>query len=158
MYISHSDLLRSLHYNPLSGVFKWAVATSKTEINQEAGYIRSDGYRYIQINGRQYLAHRLAWFYVYKEWPPNQIDHKDRNRSNNKLSNLRLSDHSLNAKNRTQYKNNTAGSVGIYYEKRLCKWRAMITVDGKTVNLGSFGDRECAIKARQKAEVYFGFY
>lgn len=42
----------------------------------------------IQIDGKRYLAHRLAVFYMTGEWPIGDVIHKDGNRSNNRWLNL----------------------------------------------------------------------
>ena len=156
--VSHSELYRSLCYNLSTGIFTWRIATDKTEIGQEAGYLRRDGYRYIQINSKQYLAHRLAWFYIHKEWPADHIDHINRNRADNRLENLRLSNLQLNAKNKSKYANNTSGEPGIYYIEGKCRWRAIITVNGKAISLGCFPCKYGAIRARKRAEEKLGFY
>jgi len=156
--LSHLDLIRSLSYDQETGIFTWNIPTSKTAVGDQAGYLRKDGYRYIQINGKQCLAHRLAWFYVYKEWPPEDIDHINRNRADNRLENLRSSNRQLNAKNRSTYKNNTTGEAGVYYMTGKYKWRAIITIDGKAVSLGCFPCKYSATQARKRAEEKLGFY
>ena len=156
--LTHQELIESLFYNQETGIFTWKISTDKTEIGEQAGYLRKDGYRYIQVNCKQYLAHRLAWFYIYKEWPPEDIDHINRNRADNRLENLRPSNRRLNAKNRSTYKNNTTGESGVYYMAGKYRWRAIITVDGKTVSLGCFPCKYSATKARKLAEERLGFY
>ena len=49
-------------------------------------------------------------------------------------------------------KNNTSGTKGVYYHKKNNKWIAYITYKYKTINLGSFQNKEDAIKARKEAE------
>ena len=54
-----------------------------------AGSVHSTGYVRIGIDGRKYTSHRLAWLYVHGVWPSDQIDHINRNRSDNRIANLR---------------------------------------------------------------------
>jgi len=74
------------------------------------------------------------------------IDHIDRNRLNNSLSNLRVVTQSENAKNRN--------GRGIKLDKRSGKWEARIRVDGKYIHLGSFNIKDSArlayVKAKEK--------
>jgi hypothetical protein len=101
--ISHEEVLRRLEYFPLSGEFYWRKTSNKREsirAGKLAGcYNIIHKYFYISLNNTLYATHRLAWFYVYKEWP-NTIDHIDNNKSNNKIVNLRNVSQKENTRNR----------------------------------------------------------
>lgn len=99
--ISHNNLIEILSYDPDTGIFTWnetGSGTNKIKGNR-AGWLHHSGYRYIEIDNIPYAEHRLAWFYCFEEWPSNQIDHIDRNRSNNSLDNLREVSSRENARN-----------------------------------------------------------
>ena len=84
-------------------------------------------------------------------------DHKDRNRLNNLTSNLVLKTRQHNNLNKGISKKNTSGVVGVYLNKRNKTWMAQININKKTVGLGSFTNKEEAIKTRLKAELqYYG--
>lgn len=84
-------------------------------------------------------------------------DHKDRNPLNNRRCNLRPATFQENVRNCSIYKNNTSGIVGVGYRKSTNKWRAYINCDSKQISLGSYINKEDAIKARLQAEAkYFG--
>lgn len=86
-----------------------------------------------------------------------RVDHKDRNKLNNKKDNLRGCTQQENVINRSIGKNNKTGFVGI--TKRENKWIANITYGGKQHYLGIFDDINDAIVARLKAECeHFGEY
>jgi hypothetical protein len=89
--VSRERLREILEYDPVSGVFVWKVKTAKKiAVGSEAGVIKPVGsgvYRYIAIDGERYLAHRLAWLYVYGEWP-NLLRFKDENSLNCAIDNL----------------------------------------------------------------------
>jgi len=54
------------------------------------GSLHPSGYRYLKVIKRNIYEHRLAWALYYNEDPyPLEIDHIDRDRSNNIISNLR---------------------------------------------------------------------
>lgn len=98
--ISHEELLEILDYDPDTGKFTWKVFRGATALaGEEAGGIEQ-GYRRIRINNRVYGAGRLAWFYMTGNWPENEIDHKDRNKLNNRFKNLRDVSGSVNCLNR----------------------------------------------------------
>ena len=79
------------------------------------------------------------------------IDHKDRDPLNNKISNLRLATRKENCANQKIRKNNTSGVTGVLWNKSKGKWEAWI----KKVYLGCFLNKEDAIKARKEAELKY---
>ena len=85
--------------------------------------------------------------------PENQVDHIDRNRLNNKWSNLREVSNRCNLQNCNLSKNNTSGVNGVYWNKKLNKWRSLITVNKKHKHLGFFEDFDDAVRARYNEEV-----
>jgi hypothetical protein len=86
-----AELVRSLlSYDPNTGILKWrARRGGKAAAGSVAGTDKGDGYIGIMINGRTYLAHRLAWLFSYGVWPSGLLDHRDGDKSNNVLANLR---------------------------------------------------------------------
>lgn len=87
------------------------------------------------------------------------VDHIDRNKLNNRKSNLRLCWQKDNAKNKSVRSDNTSGFTGVYLDKRNGGWFAAITADGETHYLGSFRNFEDAVRARIEGEKeYFGEY
>lgn len=98
----------------------------------------------------EYLkVHRIAWFLYHGEWPRFTIDHINRIKNDNRISNLRDVTQFINCQNRSD---NKSGIVGVYWDKRESKWRAKIRKDGKMVGLGYFDDINDAAKVRRNAE------
>jgi len=154
--MTHELLLTYLCYNPETGIFTWKIRASNNVFsNQEAGNISSQGYIIITINKINYRAHRLAWFYINKEWPKGILDHIDRNKQNNAITNLRLATHSVNRLNSKINSNNTSTISGVHYDQRNQLWIAKITIRKKMYYLGSFNIKEDAITARKNAEKDF---
>ena len=147
-----NELKQHLNYNSDTGLF---VRCATGEL---AGHHNKDGYVYVRVLGKRYLAHRLAWFYVHGQWPV-EIDHKDTIKSNNWISNLRPSTRSQNMSNIGLPKHNSSGIKGVCRDKTNEKWLASIQVGKKFKNLGRFTDKNEAIIVRRRAEIqYFGEY
>lgn len=121
------------------------------------GFDKSNGYYNVYINKNKYKLHRLVWLYKTGSWPKDQIDHINRNRSDNRFSNLRDVTNAGNKKNTTRRKDNTTGVTGVTYFKDCKMWRARINVDNKRVSLGLFQDKESAAIARAEAEKKYGY-
>lgn len=84
-------------------------------------------------------------------------DHIDRNTFNNRKHNLRQATNQENARNRSISKTSKSGFVGVNWIEQSNKWKAIIKVNGKTIYLGFFEEKEDAIHARLEAEAkYFG--
>ena len=97
-----------LEYNPLTGS---VIRKSNGKI---AGWIcESNGYWCISIENKQYLLHRVIWFLVTGEQPPEFIDHKDTIKTNNKWDNFRSADSEQNSWNTKAHKDNIVGIKGI---------------------------------------------
>ena len=124
--ITQKELKELLHYDPGTGVFVWKnIITANQKKNGDvAGGYDDKGYIKIRINYKHYLAHRLAWLYVYGEWPSKHLDHINRNPSDNRISNLREATHLENNKNASKRKDNTSGYKGVNWHARNKKWIA----------------------------------
>lgn len=127
-------------YNPDTGLFTLRVKRQRCQVGQIAGTFDRDGYVRILIDRKRYAAHRLAWLYMYDEWP-NVIDHVDHVKHNNRLENLRNVTTADNAYNRSGPAiNNKSGYLGVTYQNN--RYRARIVRDGKLVHLGTFKSGE----------------
>lgn len=156
--ISLFELGRVFFYDPETGHFYRRVTTGqKGQFGSKAGTLTNPGYWAISINGKPYLAHRLAWFYVYGTWPKDQIDHINRNRADNRISNLREATCSQNLRNTKRRSNNTSGHKGVNWSKIAKKWQSTIRIDGKRQHLGYYHELEDASTAYQvAASKYYG--
>ena len=141
-------------YEKETGVFRWRN-DHKTLSLIKAGNIvgagsKKNGYLSTSIKKKQYYQHRLAWLYVYGEWPESSIDHINGDKSDNRISNLRLATASENQHNRKKTKNRDA-PVGAYRHYK-GMWYSMIMINKKSKYLGSFKTAEEASAAYAKAK------
>ena len=149
-----AEYLRSvLHYDPESGIFTWKVRTSnRVKVGSVAGSQSGKGYLDISVCSRTHRAHRLAWLYVHGVWPEDQIDHINRIRTDNRISNLRDVTQKQNLQNAGKHSRNTSGHTGVIWDKHRSKWQARIAHNCKDIHLGSFASLEEAVAARKAAE------
>lgn len=150
-HLNHQYLLDILNYNPETGVFTWARPRSKVRVGQIAGYLHRQGYICLEIDGRHCSAHRLAWFYMTGEIPAKVIDHINRDKSDNRFSNLRLATHGQNRANSVT--TNRHGLKGVAHKKWLKSkpYQAQITFNKKVVYLGCYATPEEAHAAYKEA-------
>ena len=77
--ITWDRLVEILDYCPDTGIFRWKINKGAYKPGDVAGgKPKANGYLYIGLNNVRYLAHKLAWFYCFKEWPIEDIDHINR--------------------------------------------------------------------------------
>jgi hypothetical protein len=117
------------------------------------------GYRYATVLGRAYPVHHLVWLLNHGELPPDgyDIDHKDMDRSNNNVDNLRLATRSQNMLNMCCHKDSKTGIKGVSWRSDTKKWTVRVTVDGAYKSFGSYDDLELAeLVAQEAREKYHG--
>ena len=149
-----------LRYEPDTGKFFWTVVRwRKIRIGDPAGFIAPSGYLEIRYNYQNYRAHRVAWYLHNGEDPKAlQIDHINGDRSDNRISNLRLATPTQNARNMRKRKGTTSIYKGVHWYERKGKWRAQIRANGKENHLGYFATEldahlaYCAAAARLHGE------
>lgn len=128
-----------LSYDPLTGLFVWIKQTSdKTVVGKEAGTLTDNGYIEIIVLGCRYRAHRLAWYFHYNELPPKEVDHRNTIKHNNWIENLRDADRNQNMCNRRLQSNNKSGYKGVWWDKRVGRFKSAIRYRGKVYELGFF--------------------
>jgi len=149
--IIYREAKKRLSYCKEDGKFRWLSTTQWTKKGRVAGGVNGRGYRLIQIDGVSLLAHRLAWYFVHGV-VPEMIDHINGNVDDNRLANLRQTNHHRNGYNRKVGANNTSGVIGVRWCGNRGKWKSSISYDGRAHHLGSFDEMADAVRARRDAE------
>ena len=145
--ITQELLKEFLHYDPETGIFTWLKTVSRSCIGQIAGTIVPKGYRRIGLNKKPYAAHRLAFFYMIGSFPPDQIDHINGIKDDNRWVNLREATCYQNMHNQGKQIINKSGYKGVFWHKRDKKWHAKINHMNRKIYLGGFDTPEIAHKA-----------
>lgn len=149
-------LMQQVSYDMETGEFTWLKSGPgrPKHRNALAGSMHWTGYKSIRIGGTSYLSHRLAYLFVTGHWPPENVDHINRDRSDNRWSNLReatFSENSQNSNGKTSIRKSKF--KGTYLDKRVNRWTSSIRSKGKRYYLGYFDLEEDAAKAYAEASI-----
>lgn len=139
-----------LAYNPEDGIFTWKVHRQAAKVGGMAGSKDKDGYVVIYYNGKNFKAHRLAWYFCFNEMPSDTIDHINRIRDDNRIENLRVVTQIEQMQNMGMNKNNTSGYTGVYWYADRSKWLAQVRYKGAVHHVGFFDDAATAYARRKE--------
>ena len=167
MGLTPSDLSKMIDYNPETGELIWkprspeefregntgrdavcAAWNSNYSGKLALNSTKSNGYRHGSINGKYFMAHRVAWAIYHGVWPSGQIDHINGIKSDNRLTNLRDVSASQNMRNVSYKPRSKSGVYGARFHKATGRWQAAFRVDGKVY---SFGYHDTAEEASRVA-------
>jgi hypothetical protein len=146
--LSLDELREYFAYEADTGVIRWrrdfrVKGSHGTKRGKVAGILKpGGGYWMIMFRHNNLRAHRLAWFLHYGQEPPIEIDHKDGDRTNNRIANLRAATKRTNMHNTKRRSDNKSGFKGVTFERGRRKWRANIRVMGRSIVLGRFASPE----------------
>jgi hypothetical protein len=147
--LSQADLMAQYCYDPDSGKFSHRVRkNNRTKAGDPAGHLEHSGYFSIGIGNEIFQAHRLAWLYVFGEFPRGYIDHINGDRGDNRLMNLRVASRSQNGMNQRVHRDNRTGFKGV--SKKRNKYCAQIKCDGRMKHIGIYSTPEEASAAYQQ--------
>lgn len=148
--ISHCALLRLVTYNPNTGDFTALIQRGCVPAGKVIGSVGNHGYIQFRIEGKMYLGHRVAFFYMTGRWPI-EVDHRNRLKTDNRWPNLREASKSQNSFNKPAMSRSKSGIKGVSWNARRCKWYAFIHDGCKQHYLGSFDDQNEAQSAYAEA-------
>lgn len=135
--ITQERLKELVSYDPETGWLTWQDKSrcKRAEFGDRAGWVNWNGYIRLCLDYRIYVVHRLAWLYVHGEWPIEMLDHINGDRSDNRISNLRLANKSENQQNKRKAASNSkTGLLGAFPSDG--RFRAKIVLGKKAKNLG----------------------
>jgi hypothetical protein len=147
--LTQARLKEVLSYDPDTGIFtNLTQRRGSAKKGAVAGSKNSKGYIQIEIDSKNYRAHRLAWLYAYGEFPEKSLDHINEVKGDNRLGNLRLATKQENQHNISSLRiNNSSGFRGVSRNKKAKKWEAQIAINGRHKHLGHFDTVEEASEA-----------
>jgi len=156
--LTQKHLKEILDYDKETGLFTWKVKKSKKiKAGKIAGTLNNRGYTVITIDEKKYSAHRLAFLYEYMRFPE-EIDHINHDKLDNRICNLKEVSHKENLKNQPMRKNNTSGVSGVCWKKDCEKWVVQISANGKNKTIGCFTCINEAKQAREEAKIKYGYH
>ena len=133
MTLTAERVRAALRYSPIVGVFEWRQSGRRIRAGGLAGaVVRPSGYVRIVLDGIPYPAHRLAWLYMTGEWPADEVDHIDGDRSNNAWKNLRQATQTTNSWNKRNSQKPSLGAKGVSFLKGTGRWQARVVKNGET--------------------------
>lgn len=138
-------------YQASTGYLIRKVDRQRVKAGDIAGSATRKGYLRTHVDGRLYMNHVLAWIMYYGTSPSMQIDHINRDKTDNRIENLRLVDNRENCCNRT---NHTSGHPGVDFHRKSNLWRCRIRVREKRYSLGYFKSAAVAGEAHKRAARY----
>ena len=151
-------------YEPDTGLIYWKKKNNigqSRKMDKPVGSYEGGGYLQISVQLHNYQwrirAHRVAWYLYYGKVPSDLIDHIDHNKTNNRIDNLRETNHSKNIRHssiqKAKLKKRAEGNcIGVFknqkHSNRKRPYQVMHWIDGKMVNFGQYATMVEAAKAR----------
>ncbi len=128
-------------------IYKDGFLYRKSNMEKICGTPAKNGYLRIGINNKRYYLHRIIWMINYGHTDL-FIDHKDLDKTNNEISNLRISTYQENLRNRRS--RSLSGQKGVYFDKSKNKWLVSFRLDYKQKYLGRFANFDDAVIVAKK--------
>ena len=145
------EYLQSI-FNYRDGELYWKKIKVKNQIKagDMAGFITTNNYKNVRLDSKKIPVHHII-FIMHHGYLPKKIDHKDNNRLNNRIENLRIATTENNNQNAIRRKDNTTGVKGVNFCKRDKRFIARIQANSSRHLVGYFNTLEEAEKALVKA-------
>ena len=151
--LTHDRVMDLFDYNPFDGLMRWRKRVSNISAGSVAGCLAPDGYIKIRVDGVLYQSARLIWFYMTGKWPVDEVDHKNRVRTDDRWENLREASHAQNMTNQNKMVSKISGVRGVRWRAKSKKWEARIKIAGRERSLGLYTDFDRACEVRRVAAI-----
>lgn len=139
---SKEEIEVHLEYDKENGCFYRKQLHQKMPAGSIVGCKKANGYIYVGLFKKHIFCHRLVWFFEHGEWPTKVIDHIDGDKTNNKITNLRLATYSQSSMHRKVMSNSKSQLKGVIFIKRKNRYRATIRCNNKRIYLGYYKTAE----------------
>ena len=145
--VSIEELREVFVYDEVCGglLRRWKSGKLSRPLSHQNGILKSTKYHTVTVRCNTYMLHVVTWAVVHGEWPSDEVDHIDGNKTNNRITNLRVVTHELNTQNRRapSSTNKASGLQGVcsHYTGR---WQARLSYKGRNLHLGTFDTPEAA--------------
>ena len=133
---AQQELLEHFKYQDGELIRIKASTTRPDTLGQPFGGLTGTGYIQGWFKNKLYYLHHLIWIYHYGKLPEGIIDHINRDKTDNRIENLREASKQQNSWNRSGDTGAVSQFKGV--SRKRDKWRARIVVDGVEHNLGVF--------------------
>lgn len=151
------EKLREMFDYHEDGTLTRRTSRQRVHIGDIVGTARSDGRLQVCVSYRRYLVHRIVWLWHFGYFPEAEIDHINRDPTDNRIENLREVGRQCNQRNTGNYATNASGVKGVCWNERYQKWRAYINLSKRTIFLGLHDDFLEAACHRLAAEQSIGW-
>lgn len=175
-FLSYDLLHRLISYDPDTGLLTWRNRTADLFVagfhsaegqcrawntryagKEAIGQVKSDGCKKGFCLGRMVSSHRVIIKMMTGVWP-DETDHENGIRSDNRWVNLRNTSRVGNNQNCAIGKNNTSGAKGVTWRSSIGKWRARVSENGVRTTIGNFTEFQDAVDARKVALAKLGYH
>jgi len=161
--LTQNSLKEVINYDEESGKLTWLKKLSiANKVGDECGCLctglNGKSYRRVNVFGKSYFSHHLAWLYMTGGMPKNQIDHINGDGTDNRFINLRDVSPKENSKNKRRYSTNKTGISGVSWSSSKKKYRVEISTDGKTYSKDNIDNLFDAACLRKNYEFKYGFH
>lgn len=156
MTLTQERVRELFDYDPATGNLVRRVNKANQCAGSIAGSVNARGHINVQVDGRLWAAHQIV-FIFHHGYLPVEIDHRNRDKTDNRIENLRPATSSQNKGNIQPLRNNTSGYRGVSKNSRSGKWHAQIKIHGKQTYLGRFDTPgAAALRYNEAAVLHFG--
>lgn len=156
-YPTRSELSEIFNYDRETGILSGKETRGNRKAGKPVGHKCTTGYLQVRLLGKNLSVARICWIIAVGTLP-DQIDHINRDKTDNRLCNLRESCQTRNQRNKATQKNNTSGKKGVSFDRQSGLWKVRIGAGNKRVTIGMFKHFALAVAAREGAEKALGYH